>query len=153
MNEIKLEMSEQELDRLGKLFAKPLRHNENDVGKDISERLRFARMQAIDTQRIVLAHRQASATAAAKPAEKKQIAWWKKLLAAVPFAAAGAGFVFMQGAVSDDGASELVETDLQILSSPVPPSAMSDPAFLQYLKTQNINVGQPAAAKTPTETR
>jgi len=153
MNETKLELSERELDRLGQLMAKPLRQNESHIGKDISERLRIARLQACETQRIVLTHRQASAAAAAQPAMKKQIAWWKKMLAAVPFAAAGAGFVFMQGAVSDDGASELVETDLQILSSPVPPSALSDPAFLQYLKTQNIDMGQSAPAKALTPSR
>lgn len=152
MNESKLELSEHELDRLGQLMSKPLRQSENSVPKDISERLRVARMQAIETQRIVLAHRQKSAAAQSSPMEKKHGSWWKKLLAAVPIAAAGAGIVFMQGAVSDDGATELVETDLQILSSPVPPSALSDPAFLQYLKTQNIDLKNPGAAK-PSQNR
>lgn len=152
MNESKLEMSEQELDRLGQLFAKPLRQNENHVSKDISERLKFARMQAMETHRIVLSHRKGEAAAAAAPAVKKQLAWWKKLLAAIPVAAAGAGIVFMQGAVSDDGAGELIETDLQILSSPVPPSALSDPAFLQYLKTQNIDMAKPASSTAATAT-
>lgn len=153
MNETKLEMSEHDIDRLGQLFAKPLRQNENHVARDISERLRVARMQAMDAHRIVLAHRTAEAATATSPAVKKQLAWWKKLLAAIPVAAAGAGIVFMQGAVSDDGTGELIETDLQILSSPVPPSALSDPAFLQYLKTQNIDMAKPAPSQAATESR
>ncbi|MDH5855885.1 DUF3619 family protein [Lampropedia aestuarii] len=153
MNETKSEMSEHDIDRLGQLLAKPLRQNESRVTKDISERLRVARMQAMDAHRVVLAHRTAETAAPSSTAVKKQLAWWKKLLAAIPVAAAGAGIVFMQGAVSDDGTGEMIETDLQILSSPVPPSALSDPAFLQYLKTQNIDMAKPAPSTAATQSR
>ncbi|THU02784.1 DUF3619 family protein [Lampropedia puyangensis] len=149
MNEIKTELSDSEIDQLGKVFAKPLKQHENDVPRDISERLRIARMQAIETHRVVLAHQHAAKSEKTNTAGKKQGAWWKKLLAAAPIIAAGAGVAFMQGAVSDDGENELAQTDLQILSSPVPPSALSDPAFLQYLKSQKIDVSHPGA-KAPT---
>ncbi|RMX07663.1 DUF3619 family protein [Corticibacter populi] len=134
--------SEIETERLGRALASQLRQGEAALGHDITARLRAARMQALEAHRKALATQPADQAIASSPSRS---VWWKRLLAAVPIAAAGAGAIFMQGAVSDDGAAEIVDVDVKLLSGDVPPQAFADPAFLEYLK----NRAQAPAAKAP----
>lgn len=136
-----------DIDRLGAALAKPLRAGERALAHDIGERLRTARTQAALRQQQMLTRASDPAAPTANPAATGGVAWWKKALAAIPIAAAGAGVIFMQGAVSDDGAGEIVHTDVHILANEVPPTAFSDPGFLQYLKDQDIDLGAPASTR------
>lgn len=127
-----------DVDALGVAAARMLREGEVQLPHNISERLRFARQQALEVHALASTRAAQAQHAGRVPAAAGS--WWKKALATVPILAAAAGAVFMQGAVSDDGARATLETDLKILSSGVPPAAFSDPAFLAYLKAQAIEL-------------
>ncbi|PAT35983.1 DUF3619 family protein [Vandammella animalimorsus] len=136
------DISAAQAQRIGMALGKALRHAEQTqpLERDIAERLRIARQQAMATHQLALLRQQQSSTAAARRAA----AWWKRTLALLPLAAVGAGVMFTQGAVSNDGASELAQTDTHILAQELPPSAWSDPGFQQFLKNQRIALPAPS---------
>lgn len=133
-------LSAAQAQRIGMALGKALRHAEHaqPLGHDIGERLRIARQQAMAAHQLALLRQQQSSTAAAQPAARRAAAWWKRTLALVPLAAVGAGVMFTQGAVSNDGGAEMAQTDTHILAQELPPSAWSDPGFQQFLKNQHI---------------
>lgn len=100
---------------------------------DISARLALARSQAL-TRAVFSKKTQESDASPLMPKFAQRFTWWQRLLAALPIAAAGAGAAFMQGAVSDDGLTEAINNDIQILSNEVPPQAYNDPGFIEFLK-------------------
>lgn len=134
------------VERFGAALGRELRKGELAVPHDIRERLRVARMAAMQAHQTALA-RQAAEQELAEDAAQHQrqvdaqrAGWWRKVLAVLPFAAAtGVGAIFMQGAVSDDVPAQQVQSDLHLLSSDVPPSAFTDPAFMHYLKTHKAD--------------
>lgn len=101
---------------------------------DISARLSIARSQALEAYRTAQAE-QALAQGQTPGRAWAGLRWWQRALAITPFVAAGAGGMVMQGAISDDGTSATIQTDVQILASDVPPEAYADEGFLEYLKT------------------
>ncbi|KKW68149.1 hypothetical protein AAV94_06695 [Lampropedia cohaerens] len=139
--------AQQALDAQGAAIGKLLRRGEAALAPDVAARLRFARQQALQAHALAsarVAHQQPVPSQPRRP-----LGWWKKTLAAVPFLAAGAGAVFMQGAVSDDGMQAGAAIDLKILQAPVPPSAFADPAFMAYLEAQSIHLPGGGDAATP----
>lgn len=110
---------------------------------DISERLRIAREQAV--QRARAARREVSPQVAASHAGAALTwpgtpndggsGWWVKLAALVPFVALVVGLMLIQDWHGSNQVSAAAEIDASLLADDLPPSAYSDPGFLEFLKS------------------
>ncbi len=135
-------------DRYARRVAARLTEGASALPYDISERLRAARMQALDKRRkpVTVPVRQA-ATAPSVVAAGKGVAtlgwggeggnWWRALVSAVPLTALLVGLVFINVTQDESSTSEITEVDTALLTDDLPPQAYTDPGFLQYLKTAN----------------
>jgi len=111
--------------------------------QDISERLRVAREQAVQRAR-ALRTQTAVATA---PSQAGLVltwpgagsdsggGWWVKLGAILPLVALVAGLVLIQDWHGSNQISAAAEIDASLLADDLPPSAYSDPGFLEFLKS------------------
>jgi len=111
---------------------------------DITERLRFAREQALARAR--------SARAAA-PADEvvsqlvgagvlalgaigpRRSPWWLRLASALPLFALVAGLLLIQESNTRSQIRAAADIDASLLADDLPPSAYSDPGFGEFLKT------------------
>lgn len=111
---------------------------------DISERLRAARVQALEKRRKpVLARQTAPSTVLVRSGRSAALGgwgsegspWWRSMAAAIPVLALVAGLVAINFAQDDYGTAEMAEVDAALLTDSLPPSAYADPGFVQFLKT------------------
>lgn len=115
---------------------------------DISERLRAARVQALEKRKKpALAHHTAPIAAPALVRSGRSAAalsggwggeggfWWRALVSAVPVLALVAGLVVINFVQDEFSTTELAEVDAALLTDTLPPSAYADPGFVQFLKT------------------
>ena len=118
-----------------------LTERSQDLGSDVTERLRFAREQALERAR-------ASRTAEATPAQGVSRAgamilgrlgsgWWLKAASVVPALALAAGLVLIQRWQDNTQVAVAAEVDAALLSDDLPPKAYSDAGFAEFLKTPN----------------
>jgi hypothetical protein len=110
---------------------------------DVSERLRFAREKAIDLAR---ARRVASATPVLQTAGggasvlmlgvgmRSPWRWFVRLASVLPLLALVAGLVLIQNQHVRERIAATAEIDFDLLSDELPPTAYSDPGFLEFLK-------------------
>jgi len=112
-----------------------------ELPHDVTERLRFAREQALERARLakrvqVAATVQtqgsgsATMTAMGGPAD----GWWLKLASALPLIALVGGFLFIHHSHIQSQISAAAEIDAALLADDVPPAAYSDPGFVEFLK-------------------
>lgn len=132
-------------DRFARRITARLSDGNAELPYDISERLRAARVQAVGKRK--------RPAAAAVPREvPAQVIvgangtavlggwgsdggnWWRALVSAVPLLALVVGLVFINFSL-DDIAEEVAEVDAALLTDDLPPSAYTDPGFLQFIKT------------------
>jgi hypothetical protein len=110
-----------------------------DLSPDVSERLRFAREQALARVR--------AAQAAAKPEVvvgssgvlslgrgEGGTAWWVQVAALIPLIALIAGLVLIQRMHDRSQIDAAAEIDASLLADDLPPDAYSDPGFVEFLK-------------------
>jgi hypothetical protein len=111
--------------------------------QDITERLRVAREQAIQRARAVrteVAPQVAASRAGATltwpgtPSDDGS-GWWLKLGALLPLVALVAGLMLIQDWHGSNQVSAAAEIDASLLSDDLPPSAYSDPGFVEFLKS------------------
>ena len=132
-------------DRLESRFAfkvtARLSERSQDVSADVSERLRFAREQAIARARLA---RQASTAPAASGQGVTRggaallgsmSGWWFKLAAFLPALALIAGLVSIQTLQDSTQISTAADIDAALLADDLPPDAYSDAGFVEFLKT------------------
>ncbi len=135
-------------DRYARRVAARLTEGADTLPYDISERLRAARMQALDKRRkpVSLPVRQTATAPAVVSAGRGMAAlgwggeggnWWRALVSAVPLTALLAGLVFINVTQDESISNEITEVDTALLTDDLPPQAYADPGFLQYLKTAN----------------
>jgi hypothetical protein len=125
-------------DRFGHQIAKALSATTEDLPYDISERLRAARVRAVDKRKWVLMQ---SATELFSYNHTLTAGhghphgnWWSRLGGA-GLALILAGGLFAINVIQDElGAQELAEIDSAILTDDLPPAAYVDPGFAQFLK-------------------
>lgn len=126
-------------DDLGQLIALRLGEAAQQLPHDVSERLKAARMMALEKRR--QAHvRLASAvvnsgggTAALQMGgELRGI--WRMLGAWLPLFALVAGLVTIDFVQDDFRAQEIADVDVELLTDDLPPDAFTDPGFAQYLR-------------------
>jgi len=126
--------------RFGLRVAARLSEHAQDLSPDVSERLRFAREQALERAR---ATRTAQATvrvgvtrggAAILGGPSR---WWVTLGSVLPVIALAAGLMLIQRWQDNAQVSVAAEVDAALLSDDLPPGAYSDAGFAEFLKTPN----------------
>lgn len=125
-------------DRLGLKLAARLSASTDALPHDISERLRAARVQALDKYRparvATATTVQANGGAATLTLGGGDSGLWPRLVSIVPLLALVAGLVAIHILGNDERARELAEIDVAILTDDLPPAAYADPGFAQFLK-------------------
>lgn len=110
-----------------------------DLGPDITERLRFAREQALARARavhtaeatgVVSAGRSGAATLGLAGSGR-----WLKLASVLPVFALAAGLFLIQRLQDNAQISTAAEVDAALLADDLPPRAYSDAGFVEFLKT------------------
>lgn len=126
-------------DRFGLKLAARLSESADSLPHDISERLRVARMLAVGQLKLAPT-RTAPAIAASSGAatltfggEKPEL--WSRLASFIPLLVLIAGLVAINIIQNDDRAKELAEIDTALLTDDLPPTAYTDPGFVQFLRT------------------
>ena len=110
-----------------------------DLGPDLTERLRFAREQALARAR---AARSAEATTTVGVSRGGAAilgvagsGWWLKVASVLPVFALAAGLFLIQRLQDNAQISTAAEVDAALLADDLPPSAYSDAGFVEFLKT------------------
>lgn len=120
----------------------------DDLPYEVTERLRAARMQALGRRKRAVAQfsrplASTHATAAVGGNGHSSAilggggngaGWWRALISAVPLAALAVGLVFVHLSQDEASAAEIAAVDAALLTDDLPPSAYTDPGFIQYLK-------------------
>ena len=125
--------------RFGVRVASMLGERAQSTAPDISERLRFAREQALS--RAQAARRAQAATAPVVVGRGRAavlanpLGWWFKLGSAAPLALLVLGLAGIAHVHDKAQIAAVAEVDAALLSDDLPPAAYTDPGFAEYLKT------------------
>ena len=126
--------------RFGVRIASMLGERAQSTAPDISERLRFAREQAL--VRAQAARRQVQTASAPVVVGRGRAAvlanplgWWFKLGSAAPLALLVLGLAGIAHVHDKAQIAAVAEVDAALLSDDLPPAAYTDPGFAEYLKT------------------
>ena len=126
--------------RFGVRVASMLGERAQSTAPDITERLRFAREQALS--RAQAARRQVQAATAPvvvsrgrSAALASPLGWWFKLGSAAPLALLVLGLAGIAHVHDKAQIAAVAEVDAALLSDDLPPDAYTDPGFAEYLKT------------------
>jgi hypothetical protein len=126
--------------RFGVRVAAMLGEKAQSTAPDISERLRFAREQAL--ARAQAARRQVQAATAPVVVGRGHAAtlasplgWWFKLGSAAPLALLVLGLAGIAHVHDKAQIAAVAEVDAALLADDLPPAAYTDPGFAEYLKT------------------
>ena len=131
-------------DRFGLGIAARLSDASNQLPHTISERLRAARMQAVGKRKtasvrtassVVASGSAAAMTLGDAPGDEK-FSLWNAIASALPLIALIAGLIGINYIQNDNRARELAEVDSALLTDDLPPTAYTDPGFLQFLKAK-----------------
>ena len=107
---------------------------------DVTERLRFAREQAVAAARLKrlatpagtqLVQMSSSGTAVLGG----MASWWQRAAAALPLLVLVAGLVAIDNRATREQVVAAAEIDTQLLSDELPPAAYSDPGFAEFLRS------------------
>lgn len=133
-------------DHYGRQLAARLDAAAAALPHDISERLRFARLQALEKYRDIQVRQSANLAigggVAALGGGEEERGLWSRMASLIPLLALIAGLVAIQIIGSDQIAEELAEIDAAILTDDLPPDAYADPGFAQFLKTRIEQIQQ-----------
>lgn len=127
-------------DRFARNIVARLSDSTQDLPNDISERLKAARMQALDKRKVV---------AKLQPAQSVQLngdaatltmgnpfnSIWKRLGAFAPLLLLVGGLLTIAVVQEQRAADEIAEIDVELLAGDLPPSAYTDPGFVHFLTT------------------
>ena len=125
--------------RFGVRVAAMLGERTQATPPDITERLRFAREQALT--RAQAARRAATAPAAVVVGRggsatlASHLGWWVKLGSAMPLALLVVGLMGIAHVHDRNQIAAVAEVDAALLADDLPPAAYTDPGFAEYLKT------------------
>jgi Protein of unknown function (DUF3619) len=114
--------------------------DEEPLGHDIRERLRFAREQAIS--RAAVARRQSATSTIVVQSGNGQAAlsrssWWVPVASLLPLFVLAAGFLMVEWLDDSERVRAAAEIDSVLLADDLPPRAYADPGFTQFLKQGN----------------
>ena len=117
-----------------------LTERSQDLGADVTERLRFAREKALERARAtrpVEATAKVGVTRAGAAILGGGSGWWLRIASVLPALALVAGLVLIQRWQDNAQVSVAAEVDAALLSDDLPPNAYSDAGFAEFLKTPN----------------
>lgn len=143
MNSQTLRSSEYDQDTFGKRITARLTAAEGQLPHDICERLRAARVQAVEKRKQVLLQ---SSTVLFSHGRSGSLtlgqagghtSWWNRLGAAGLLLVLAGGLMVINVVQNDMGAQELADIDAAILTDDLPPAAYVDAGFAEFLKTSN----------------
>ena len=127
-------------DRFGLKLAARLSQSTDSLPHDISERLRAARMQAVDKYKqvktVTATAVQSNGGAATLGFGDEDSSLWRRVASIIPLLVLAAGLVAIQMLDNDNTAKELAEIDSALLTDDLPPAAYTDPGFAQFLKAR-----------------
>lgn len=112
--------------------------------QDISERLRVAREQALERARTARRETAPETATSTGPVltwpgqgagGDGGSGWWVKLGAILPLLVLLAGLMLIQDWHGSNQVAAAAEVDASLLADDLPPSAYSDPGFVEFLKT------------------
>ncbi|MDR7308517.1 DUF3619 family protein [Rhodoferax saidenbachensis] len=131
-------------DTLGRAITARLSETTQDLPHDITQRLKAARMLALEKRKVVKLSVATGVAAAGGNAAVMHLGdaprgKWRQLGAWLPLLALVAGLLTI-GFVQDDyRAREIADVDAEILTDDLPPAAFTDPGFAQFLR---VNRGE-----------
>ena len=124
--------------RVARRIAGALTQRGDTIPHDIAERLRVARLRAVDRAREL---RKLSAS----PVQQVQSggtltmsgppSWWLRFASLAPLALLVVGLLFIQRSYVDQQVRAAAEIDAAILTDDLPPQAYSDPGFAEFLRS------------------
>lgn len=125
-------------DLFGLAVAARLSAGTADLPRDVSERLRAARVQALGRRKAASEPVRTMAVSGGQASlhrgdEGPRL--WGRIAAALPLLALAAGLVTIEVVQNERRASEVAEVDAALLTDDLPPSAYADPGFVQFLKS------------------
>jgi hypothetical protein len=157
--------------RFGLRVAAQLHTAAADVPHDVSERLRVARLQAVDRARLA---RQPAAAPVRQTAPSIQLVhadpysgtlqgtvamldgddqrdetWWRRLGILLLVLLMGSGLMGIDWWRTQEQIQTAAEIDAALLGDALPPTAYTDPGFTEYLAAHPLVVAPAAAAPTP----
>lgn len=127
-------------DRIGLKLAARLSEGTNALPHDISERLRAARAQAISQRKRARVMQTAPAVVGSGRSAALLLGddgpgIWGRMAALIPLVALVAGLFVIDTIQNENRAQEVAEVDAALLTDDLPPSAYTDPGFMQFLKS------------------
>ena len=125
--------------RLALRLAGALTQQSLAIGHDVSERLRFAREQAVSRARQVRAQTAGATVMAGTSATGAAVLagflpWWQRAASVLPLVVLVAGIFMIQRWATHEQVATAAEIDAQLLTDDLPPAAYSDPGFGEYLR-------------------
>ena len=128
-------------DEFGERVAARLEAGARTLPADVSARLRSIRMQALSRRKVAnVRARTASAvfgsgrSAVMTMGNGSGPGFWGRMASAIPLIALVAGLVTIHLVQAEDHLRELAEVDSDLLTDDLPPSAYTDPGFIEFLK-------------------
>lgn len=126
-------------DDLGRAIASRLNDASQQLPHEVSERLKAARMLALEKRRqahvrlaSAVVHSGGGTAALQMGGELRGV--WRMLGAWLPLLALVAGLVTIDFVQDDFRAQEIADVDVELLTDDLPPDAFTDPGFAQYLR-------------------
>jgi len=135
-----------DMDLWGHNFTQQLDLATQNMGHDISERLRIARVRALESRPApmrLMRYRTALQTngSLSSPGDEG-LSLWRILASALPLVALVMGLILVQAIQQELTESDIASIDSALLLDDLPPDAYTDPGFLQFLKVQLVQPGR-----------
>ena len=130
--------AQEKADQFGRAVAARLSSGTDELSYEVGERLRAARIRALERRKQlaassapVIVGRGGTATLGSGD----DGSWWNRIASVLPLVVLVVGLVVIQRLQIEHRASELAEVDAALLTDDLPPAAYADPGFAQFLKT------------------
>jgi hypothetical protein len=135
-----------DMDLWGHNFTQQLDLATQNMGHDISERLRIARVRALEYRpapmRLMRYRTALQANGSISSPGDEGLNLWRILASALPLVALVMGLILVQAVQQELTESDIASIDSALLLDDLPPDAYTDPGFLQFLKVQLVQPGR-----------
>ena len=123
-------------DQFGRTVAAHLSAATDELPHHVTERLRAARVRALQLRKqeaapVVVGRRGAASLALGG----EELGIWGRIGSVLPLLVLAAGLVLIHTAQGDHRAKELAVVDQALLTDDLPPAAYADAGFVQFLKS------------------
>ena len=132
-------------DQFGRIVARTLSANLEQMPYEVQERLRAARMRAVAARRvgpILVAQTEVQSLGNGTLSLGGPWKGWTPLASMFPIVLLLVGLFTINMVLDDYRANEVAEVDSALLTDDLPPHAYTDPGFLHFLKLQSVDSTQ-----------